>query len=235
MDDLGEYDTAMSYYIDAIEIRRNRHGLDDVAVEETLYSMGQTLHNMEEAERALVCFEESLSMRRYQLGEDSKEVGDGLNMMNLLKAKKGELNVAFPILWDSLRIRKLQNDHTKVSETLKNIGIVHREKHELDLAVECHEECLRMRRIELGTAHDKVDDALIAIGEVESDMQHTDDAMRSYQEALKIRTLIFAEHDESDVALKFRANNYSKSRDLLSEFVRIRCDNCRSGCRTDLV
>jgi tetratricopeptide (TPR) repeat protein len=98
MDDLGEYDSAMSYYIDALEVRRNRLGLDDVAEAETLYSMGYTLHNNDEAERALVCLEESLSMRRYQLGEDSKEVGDGLNMMGFLKAKKGERDDALTIL-----------------------------------------------------------------------------------------------------------------------------------------
>jgi hypothetical protein len=40
MDNLGEYDFAMSYYIDAFEVRRNRLGLDDDAVAETLYSMG---------------------------------------------------------------------------------------------------------------------------------------------------------------------------------------------------
>ena len=37
MDDLGEYETAMSFYIDALDIRRSRLGLDDIAVAETLY------------------------------------------------------------------------------------------------------------------------------------------------------------------------------------------------------
>ncbi|KAG7362904.1 expressed tetratricopeptide repeat protein [Nitzschia inconspicua] len=232
MDDLGEYDSAMSYYIDALDIRRKRLGLDDIAVAETLYSMGYTLHNNDEPERALVCFEESLSIRRYQLGEDSREVGDVLNIMGFLKAKKGELDDALTLLWDSLRIRKLQEDHVKVSETLKNIGNVHREKQEQELAVECYEECLRIRRSELGPDHEKVADALIAMGNVESDMQNTDDAMRCYQEALKIRTLVFGEHDESVAAvlqfmgtLEFRANNHGKARDLLTEFIRIRRDN----------
>ena len=37
MDDLGEYESAMSFYIDALDIRRSRLGLDDIAVAETLY------------------------------------------------------------------------------------------------------------------------------------------------------------------------------------------------------
>ena len=232
MDDLGEYDYAMNYYIDALDIRRNRLGPDDVAVAETLYSMGFTLHNNDASDRALVCFEESLSIRRFQLGEDSKEVGDTLNMMGFLKAKRGELDDALTLLWDALRIRKLQEDHVKVSETLKNIGNVHREKQEQELAVECYEECLRIRRAELGTEHEKVADALIAMGNVQSDMERLDEAMRSYQEALKIRTVVHGEHDESVAAvlqymgtMEFRAGNHEKARDLLTEFIRIRRDN----------
>jgi translation elongation factor EF-G len=133
--------------------------------------------------------------RVYINNEDSKEVGDVLNM---------------------------------VSETPN----VHREKHKPELAVECYEECLRIRQTAFGTDHEKVADALIAVNDAESDMQHTDDAMRSYQVSLKIRTLVLGEHDASVAAvlqflgtLKFRANNHSKDRELLSEFVRIRRDN----------
>jgi tetratricopeptide (TPR) repeat protein len=153
-------------------------------------------------------------------------------MMGFLKAKRAELDEALTLLWDALRIRKLQEDHIKVSETLKNIGNVHREKQEQELAVECYEECLRIRKAELGPDHEKVADALIAMGNVLSDMQRTDEAMRSYQEALKIRTLVFGEHDESVAAvlqymgtLEFKANNHAKARDLLTEFIRIRRDN----------
>ena len=232
MDDLSEYDSAMSYYIDALDIRRNRLGLDDIAVAETLYSMGYTLHNNDEPDRALVCFEESLNIRRYQLGEDSKEVGDTLNMMGFLKAKRSELDDALTLLWDALRIRKLQEDHVKVSETLKNIGNVHREKKERDVAVECYEECLRIRRTELGPEHEKVADALIAMGNVQSDMDHKEEAMRSYQEALKIRTMLFGEHDDGVAAvlqymgtMEFRSGNHERARDLLTEFIRIRREN----------
>jgi hypothetical protein len=37
MDDLGEYESSMNFYVEALEIRRNRLGLDDIAVAETLY------------------------------------------------------------------------------------------------------------------------------------------------------------------------------------------------------
>eukprot|EP00536_Pseudo-nitzschia_multiseries_P008540 jgi/Psemu1/198330/e_gw1.217.66.1 len=232
MDDLGEYETAMGYYIDALDIRRSRLGLDDIAVAETLYSMGYTLHNNDEPERALVCFVEALSIRRYQLGNDSKEVGDTLNMMGFLKAKSGERDDALTLLWEALQIRKFQQDHVKVSETLKNIGNVHKEKEELQLAIDCYKECLRIRKTELGPKHEKVADTLIAMGNIQSDMKKMKEAMKSYQEALKIRTFVFGEHDERVATvlqfmgtMEFRAENYDNAKDLLIEFIRIRRDN----------
>ena len=72
-----------------------------------------------------------------------------------------------------------------MSETLKNIGNVHREKAEHELAIECYEECLRIRRSELGDLHEKVADALIAMGNVQSDMELADEAMRSYREGMQ--------------------------------------------------
>jgi tetratricopeptide (TPR) repeat protein len=182
MDDNSNYKDAMDKYFEALDIRQNLFGNDHVAVAETFYSMGYTLQNQDSLDQALDCFEESLNIRKVQLGLDAKEVGDTLNMMGFLQAKRGELDDALSLLWDALRIRKLQDDHVKVSETLKNIGNVHREKQEHELAIECYEECLRIRRSELGDVHEKVADSLIAMGNVQSDMELADDAMRSYRE-----------------------------------------------------
>jgi tetratricopeptide (TPR) repeat protein len=231
MDDLGEYDEAMSNYENALSIRRKILG-DHEDVAATLYSMGFTLHNLEEPEKALDCFKEALTIRKDKLGNDAKEVGDTLNMMGFLQAKRGELDNALTLLWDALRIRKTHRDHVKVSETLKNIGNVHREKQEHDLAVECYEECLRIRRSELGDDHEKVADALIAIGNVRSDMENINDAMRAYKEAHKIRSLVHGENDERVAAvlqymgtLEFRSGELDAARFYLQDFINIRQEN----------
>jgi tetratricopeptide (TPR) repeat protein len=137
------------------------------------------------------------------LGEDSKEVGDTLNTMGYLQAKRGELDDALNLLWGALRIRKLHEDHVKVSETLKNIGNVHREKQEHELAVECYEECLRIRRTELGDDHEKVADALIAIGNVRSDMDNTEDAMRAYDEGKLQQSWPYVSRDDGFLTIVF--------------------------------
>ena len=89
MDNLGDYDDTMRYYVNALDICCRRLGPDHGDVAATLYSMGFTLHHQESTERALQCFEESLIIRKQRLGEDSKEVGDTLNTMGYLQVKKG--------------------------------------------------------------------------------------------------------------------------------------------------
>ena len=228
MDDLGVYDEAMKNYVEALKIRRKLLG-DHEDVATTLYSLGYTLHNQGKPDSALPCFEESLRIRKAQLGESAKEVGDTLNMMGFLQAQRGELDSALTFLLEALRIRKLDNSDVKISETLKNIGNVHREKLDHELAIECYEECLRIRRRELGDDHGKVADTLIAIGNVCSDMEHVDDAIRVYHEALQIRTLIYGMNDERVAvllqymgALEFRCGDLERARSYMEEFVRIR-------------
>merc|ERR1712176_487611 len=101
--------------------------------------MGCTMNNNDAPDHALKCLIEALNIRRFHLGEDSVEVGDTLNMMGFLKAKRGELDDALTLLWDALKIRK-QQDNIKVADTLKNIGSVHKDKEEFELAIECYEE-----------------------------------------------------------------------------------------------
>lgn len=153
-------------------------------------------------------------------------------MMGFLKAKRGDLEEALTILWDALRIRKKHKDKIKVSETLNNIGNVHREKEDYNVAVQCYQECLRIRRAELGDRHEKVADSLIALGNVYGDMKKTEEGMQAYQEALKVRTKVFGERDERVATvlqymgtLEYRSGNQDRARGFFQEFIKIRKEN----------
>lgn len=150
-------------------------------------------------------------------------------MMGFLKAKRGDLEEALTILWDALRIRKKHKDKIKVSETLNNIGNVHREKQDHNVVVQCYEECLRIRRAELGDKHEKVADSLVALGNIYGDMKKNEEAMQAYQEALKILTKVFGERDERVATvlqymgtMEHRSGNQDRARELFTEFIKIR-------------
>jgi tetratricopeptide (TPR) repeat protein len=231
MDDLGEYSEAMNHYGVALKIRYS-FGRDTLPVAETLYSMGFTLSNSGLHEKSLDYLDEALKIQRYQLGDDAAECGDTLNMLGFLKAKCGALDDAQKFLWEALRIRKLQGDAIKISETLKNIGTVHREKQEYKSAMETYQECLRIRQKELGREHDKVADALVAIGNVQSDLSQPKMAMDSYHEALGIRARLFGDQDASLApvlqamgTLEFYGNNYDRALQLLNDFISLKDGN----------
>uniref|UniRef100_A0A7S4J993 NB-ARC domain-containing protein n=2 Tax=Odontella aurita TaxID=265563 RepID=A0A7S4J993_9STRA len=229
MDDISEYDEAVNYFSECLDIRKERLGDDHEDVAETLYSMGFALHNQGHYEDSLDAFDEALSIRKDKLGDNHDSVGDTLNIMGFVQAKRGELDESLRLLWDALRIRKLNEDNLKAADTLKNIGNVHREKQEYELAVECYEECLRIRKSEVGDEHEKVADALIALGNVKSDMSNHDRAMGCYQEALQIRMLLYGDYDDRVASIlqnmgimEFRSKNLVKAREFLEEFMRIR-------------
>ena len=78
----------MDKYFEALDIRQNLFGNDHMAVAETFCSMGYILQNQESYDQqALDCFEESLNIQKVQLGLESKEVGDTLNMLGFCKPR----------------------------------------------------------------------------------------------------------------------------------------------------
>ncbi|CAB9520739.1 Kinesin light chain [Seminavis robusta] len=229
LDDEGKYKDAMDKFFESLDIRQNNFGNDSPLVADVFYSMGYTLQNQDSVDQALDCFEESWNINKVQLGPDAKEVGNAANIMGYLQAKRGQLDDALSLLWDALRIRKLQEDQVKVSETLRNIGNVHREKEEHELAIECYEECLRLRKLELGERHAKVADALVGLGNVKSDQGKHAEASQSYEEALSIRRECFGEEDVSVAKVleklgsnHFQAEEYDQAIQQLTRAIDIR-------------
>ena len=153
-------------------------------------------------------------------------------MIGYLKAKCGQVDEAQDFLRDALRIRKLQGDRIKISETLKNIGNAHRSKQEYKSAMESYKECLHIRQRELGRENDKVADALVAIGNILADLSKPKDAMEAYQEALGIRARLFGDLDASLAPilqamgmLDFHGKNYDRAMQLLNDYISIRKGN----------
>uniref|UniRef100_A0A7S4RQQ2 Uncharacterized protein n=1 Tax=Ditylum brightwellii TaxID=49249 RepID=A0A7S4RQQ2_9STRA len=229
MDDLGEYETAMNKFGDCLYMRKRRLGEKHEDVASVLYAMGFTLLNKEEYERSMSFFEEALTIRIDVFGVEHSLVGDTYNIMGFIEAKREELDKALVFLMKAYQIRGNIGETLKASDTLKNIGNVHREQCNLKEAVDCYEDSLRMRRSELGDKHDKVADALISLGTVRYDMSLHDSAMANYKEALEIRRDVYGDFDDRVASvqqnigiMQFRAGNLTEAKHHLDEFVKIR-------------
>merc|ERR1712130_444161 len=106
--------------------------------------------------------------------------------MGFVEAKKGDLNTALRRLKDGLEVRKKLRDRLKEADTLANIGNLHRERNEFELALQVYDDCMNVRISELGRIHQSVADVLMALGNVQSDMENPHGALSHYREALQI-------------------------------------------------
>eukprot|EP00549_Striatella_unipunctata_P025591 CAMPEP_0118703848 /NCGR_PEP_ID=MMETSP0800-20121206/18844_1 /TAXON_ID=210618 ORGANISM="Striatella unipunctata, Strain CCMP2910" /NCGR_SAMPLE_ID=MMETSP0800 /ASSEMBLY_ACC=CAM_ASM_000638 /LENGTH=451 /DNA_ID=CAMNT_0006605545 /DNA_START=687 /DNA_END=2042 /DNA_ORIENTATION=- len=230
LDSLGDFDAAIEHFEQCLAVREQQKDYEEVA--STLYSIGFTLHNKNDNDGAIKYLNKCLDLRREKNGNLAEEVGDTLNMIGYLEAHRGNSTKSLVLLTEALRIRRTRKDRLKTSDTLKNIGNVRREQGEYDKALRNYEECLALRRKELGEEDEKVASALIAVGNVRSDKGEPDSALAKYQEALVIRLAVFgATHEKvAEILLTMGTAEYRGERKMsalkyLENFVSIKNHN----------
>ncbi|KAL7470720.1 hypothetical protein ACHAXS_010979, partial [Conticribra weissflogii] len=186
MNAIGEYDEASEYYVECLEIQKVAFGKIHDSIANTLYAMGLVKHNQRNFARSVIFFKKSADIRVKLHGETHPSVGDTYNMMGFVEANNGNLDESLRCLENALKVRKMLGDRLKEAETLLNIGHVHREKDQFELAVENYDDCISIRIAELGANDATVAEAHMALGNVKSDMKLLDEALSSYNEALQI-------------------------------------------------
>lgn len=142
-DDQGNYESAMRYFEDALSIRKQANSQEDVAA--CLSSMAFVHSNMKNEAKALECLNQALDIRKKVLGEEHELVSDTHNNLAFFCCSLGQPEEAKFHLWEALSIRKQCSAHQKVADTLNNLGNVHKDLHEYQLAIECYQEALRVR------------------------------------------------------------------------------------------
>ena len=182
LNEISEYVQAMECYVECLEIQKNVYGKSHDDIASTLYAMGLTKNNQKLYSRALTFFQKALDIRVGIHGEADSSVRDTHSIMGFTDAVSGDLDGALRKLADALRVSQLLGDRLKEAETLSNIGNVHREKEEWELALEHYDNCMSIRIAELGHDHESVADALMAIGNVKSDLSKHEDAVNSYKD-----------------------------------------------------
>lgn len=156
----------------------NKH--DDIA--STLYAMGLVMEKRGLFVDALGHFARCLVIRVQLHGEDHPSVADTYDIMGFVEAKQGDLDVALKRLANALKTRRAVGDKLKEADTLVNIGNLHREKNEFDLALQNYDDCLNIRIAELGRHNQSVADIFMALGNVQSDMSKPEKALSHYRE-----------------------------------------------------
>lgn len=213
------YQDAMDYYNQCLEIQESVFGKKHDDIASTLYAIG--LMKYEEGlfySKALVYFAKCLIMRIHLHGEGHPAVGDTYDMLGFVEAKEGDLDAALRRLTDGLKVRKSLGDLSKQADSLMNIGNLHRERNEFDMALARYDDCLDIRILESGKNSQSVADVYIAMGNASSDMENPEDALSRYNKAIEILVEVNGPNDPS-VGLMFQNTG----------MIQLRAGNLESG------
>ncbi|MBU1099451.1 MAG: tetratricopeptide repeat-containing sensor histidine kinase [Bacteroidetes bacterium] len=128
---------ALKYYKKAFDIRRMNN--DQVGISEVLSFIGTVYWYLEDYEKALDYYQQSLEIRqRYSGGED--KISGILNNLGNTYRELGELEVAQEYYKHSIEISERIGDDKLKCVTLKNIGILFKEKKQFDKSIKIFNE-----------------------------------------------------------------------------------------------
>ncbi|KAL7537032.1 hypothetical protein ACHAXR_008373, partial [Thalassiosira sp. AJA248-18] len=215
----SKYSDAMEYYSQCQEIQESVFGQKHDDIASTLYAMGLAKHAEGSYSHALILFAKSLVMRVELHGEAHPSVGDTYDILGFVEAKTGNLDTALRRLTEALKIRKTLGDQLKEADTLNNIGNLHRERNEFELALQRHDECMNIRISVLGRNDESVADTLMALGNVNSDMEKPQEALSHYREGPKDASV--ASVFQKVGMVQYRAGNLESGRLFLEQAVEI--------------
>eukprot|EP00804_Cyclotella_cryptica_P001810 CCRYP_018422-RA/>CCRYP_018422-RA protein AED:0.01 eAED:0.01 QI:141/1/1/1/1/1/3/1098/1518 len=218
MNTTEEYESALGSYNECHLIQKSLFGEIHEDVATTLYLIGTVNLNQCHYEKSLAFLSKSVDIMTKLHDEIHPFNGAAYNLMGFIEMKSGNENGALIRLSNALRVRRALGNRLKEAETLKNIGNVHRERNDLDVALKQYQECLAIVTDEEGSHSEAVVDLLIEMGSIMSDMNLHDDAISHYKSALQnLLRLHSAKHEtvasilQKMGMIQFRAGNFDSA------------------------
>ncbi len=139
----------------AVEIRERRLGGDDLALAQSLRSLGVVRQMMGRSEEARSLLERALAIRERQLGGDHADVGEVLLRLALIDGELGRFDAAIPRMERAVRIseRDLGREHPRMVPVLGHRARLYLDAGRLDQAEPFAEGVLALAESRLGDDH----------------------------------------------------------------------------------
>ncbi len=202
--ELGLVDQAFKPQVEALKIRREFLGDEDV---ETLYSignMGSLLLALGRYDEAEPFFLESLEGRRRVLGDADEITLSSLNDMGILFTIQGKYEEAAPYFRDGLAgARRLYGDEdVSTLRAISNMGRLLSEQGKFAEAEPYYREALEVRRRVLGNEHPDTVGSIGSMGNLYEYQGKYDEAEPYYRESLELsRQVLGDEHPETLISI----------------------------------
>ncbi|MBD2428168.1 tetratricopeptide repeat protein [Phormidium sp. FACHB-1136] len=192
-----------TYWIGAFSLNPGEKGLYQLTVQSGMADWEQ-MERLSEANRlntqglelvntgrygeAEPAFQESLKIRREQLGDHHPDVATSLSNLASSYHLQGRYGEAEPLFQESLTIfhEQLGDRHPTVATSLNNLASLYRDQGRYGEAKPLHQEALSIRREQLGDRHPDVASSLSNLARLYQDEGRYEEAELFFQEALSI-------------------------------------------------
>jgi len=164
------------------------------------------------------------ALRIQKIKRNYHDVGDLLNSLGIIHAKRRSYKRAMKCFVDSLKVRRtvMGEHHEDVGETLHNMGNCAAKQMDYDKALESYEKSLIIKRLTFGECSIASANTLQNIGYVNEELGLLDHSLNYYKDALAVRSMLLGEH-HVDVAFSLhsigliykKTERYAKAADCL--------------------
>lgn len=228
LDNAGKTGRSLECYDQALEIRLECLGEDDLRVAETLHNKGALLCEEDRANESMECLEEALRIREWHHGEEHETCADTMQWMGNLLRKHGDPNEALEYFKFALSIKqkRLGSDDIDVANTLFNTAVLLDDIGKYELSLVAYKEALRIRQLVLGKMSQEVADTLFCIGNVATVLEKETDALGNYTDAIDIlesliRDATGSQQKNIDDTMLFISNPKSCSVELSTNYEKL--------------
>ncbi|MBN1163078.1 MAG: serine/threonine protein kinase [Candidatus Krumholzibacteriota bacterium] len=154
-----------------------------------MVTMGRVYMNLGLYGQSRSLLEESLALRRRELGEENLEVACSQQELATLLGSIGDFEGARPLFEHSLALRKklLGPDNPEVGKAISNLANLYRQTRDFDRAISLYREALALREKTLGPDHVDVSNTLNGLAIVLEAKGEYRAALPLYERALAIR------------------------------------------------
>jgi adenylate cyclase len=199
---LGDYDTALNYFKDSLEIWEQIDNAKIVSLSDKK-DMALSMHNMGAASWRVGNYDPALkyclnSLKIYEEIGDQKGIADSLHHIGIVNDLLGNYDTALKYHFQALKIREEIDDKAGIADSFNNIGIIYSFTDKLDEALTYYLKSLKIR--------EELDDKkgiaknLNNIGSVYKDLNNTDKALEYYYKSLETWNTIGDKYEIANVS-----------------------------------
>ncbi len=199
----NEFEESLSYYEDALRIRRDCLGMDSLDYAATCFNAGQSYHHQKrDLDRAQYLYKEFLRVALMKFGRNHRDVAVVLSGLAQIAQEKQSYDEAEELYEESLSAGReaLGDDHTEIAMLLNRLGNFHFERERLEDALSCYRRGLAIEKKVLPFSHPNILVTLSNLGEICRQMQKWDEATEIYAEYIGILRRKHGVNDHSDTS-----------------------------------